>query len=186
MLLVILLPFWSINGLNAQFEEGSGSDFRKPSYSFLVSKYFPVVDEYWLQRLIENVEVPTFLRLKAYELAKGAKEDVDEEEILTLDASVPDYAKQLYNERILNLDGEDLLPLKNVTDSLMTIVFHAFRPFGCDQDVRLLTIWVMIIGSYRTFGPVYTIWLVITWSVSVSRFCRKFTQDRNLWVTSIF
>lgn len=94
-----------------------------------------MIDEYWLQRLIENVGIPHYLTQKAYQLTANAKEHVDEDEILTLDASVPDYARQVFTTQVLSTDGLSQETLQNSTEKFMTVVYFAFRPFGCDQDV---------------------------------------------------
>ncbi|UMM39151.1 hypothetical protein L5515_016333 [Caenorhabditis briggsae] len=93
-----------------------------------------LVDEYWLQRLIETVQIPHYLTQKAYQLAENSKLDVDEEELLTLDASVPDHAKEIFTREIIEASEESQESLVNATEKLMSVVYFAFRPFGCDQD----------------------------------------------------
>lgn len=93
-----------------------------------------LVDEYWLQRLIEKVQIPHYLTQKAHQLAENAKTEVDEQEILTLDASVPSHAKDVFTEQVLDDADNGPEGLINSTEKFISVVYFAFRPFGCDQD----------------------------------------------------
>uniref|UniRef100_A0A1I7TZ71 Uncharacterized protein n=1 Tax=Caenorhabditis tropicalis TaxID=1561998 RepID=A0A1I7TZ71_9PELO len=120
MLLSVFIFISALRTCGSQLIEGSGED--------------NLVDEYWLQHLIERVQIPHYLTQKAYQRAENAKKEVDDEELLTLDASVPDHAKQVYTEQVLDDADGGLEALINSTEKFMSVVYFAFRPFGCDQD----------------------------------------------------
>ncbi|EFO97409.1 hypothetical protein CRE_16727 [Caenorhabditis remanei] len=129
MLLELLCFLSVLSGGHFQSFEGSGEE--------------NLIDEYWLQRLIEQIQIPHYLTQKAYQLAENSKKEVDEEELLTLDTSVPDYAKLIFTEQIIDFENDD--GLVNATEKLMSVVYFAFRPFGCDQD----NIWPSVYNLTR-------------------------------------
>uniref|UniRef100_A0A8R1HMK6 Uncharacterized protein n=1 Tax=Caenorhabditis japonica TaxID=281687 RepID=A0A8R1HMK6_CAEJA len=131
-LLGILCVLLSINESWLQYMEGSGAD--------------NMIDEYWLQRLIERMDTPKFLMQKAYEQAETAKPFVDMDELLTLDAMVPDQARKEFAEQILSIGSEKSnITLEQSTDAFMAVVYYAFRSFGCDQD----NIWPSVYNLTR-------------------------------------
>ncbi|CAI2357693.1 unnamed protein product [Caenorhabditis sp. 36 PRJEB53466] len=126
-----LLLLWFITATCAQNFEGSGVE--------------TFVDEYWLQRLIEKVEVPRYLMEKAYRLAENANTDVDDAELNTLDSMVPDFARKVFIDKVLNVNDTGENTLEKATDDFLAVLFYAFRSFGCDQD----NIWPSVYNVTR-------------------------------------
>ncbi|EGT58113.1 hypothetical protein CAEBREN_02496 [Caenorhabditis brenneri] len=106
------------------------------------------LEENWLENLVELFQIPHYLTQKAYERAENASKEVDDEEILRLDASVPEYAKGVYLDEVIDDADNGTEAFLLSTEKFMSVVFFAFRPFGCDQDNIWPSVYNMTIENF--------------------------------------
>lgn len=139
-----------------------------------------LVDEYWLQHLIDRIQIPHYLTQKAYERAENASKVVDDEEILSLDASVPEHAKNVYLDEVIDSADNGTEAFLLSTEKFMSVVFFAFRPFGCDQD----NIWPSVYNlTTENFDCIA--WTLMQKVYEKSEFTRKyFARAIHFGITS--